>query len=130
MANVSVRKRILLVDDEAGIRLTLPRVLTKYGFEVISVTSVEDALGEIQTAEFDVLLSDLNIPQSNEGFLVIEAMRRSQPRCLNFILTGYPEAASAARAAKHGVAHYFTKPVDIDELVRLLREKLSAKRHA
>ena len=44
----------------------------------------------LQSERFDILLSDLNLPQPNAGFTVIKAMRKMQPRCINFVLTGYP----------------------------------------
>lgn len=119
-----LRKRILLVDDEIGIRLTLPHILSKHGFDVTSVASLEDAVAEIQTDSFDALLSDLNLPAANQGFRVIEEMRRFQPHCVNFILTGYPAEATATQATHHQVAHYFIKPVDIAELVGTINKKL------
>ena len=89
MARQGCRKtRILLVDDEASIRLTLARVLAKLGFDVTSAGTLADALAEIQNAQFDILLSDLNLPDSNSGFIVIEAMRKAQPRCINFLKRG------------------------------------------
>ncbi len=54
-------KRLLFVDDEEGIRLTLPLLLQARGFNVRVAASVPEALSEIRTHEFDVLLSDLNI---------------------------------------------------------------------
>ena len=124
------RKRILFVDDEPAIRLTLPHILSSRGFEVISAADVENAVAEIKARQFDALLSDLNIPVSNEGFEVISAMRRHQPRCVNFILTGYPGEASSALAIEHQVAHYFTKPVDIEALVSKMNEKIIAAHRA
>jgi DNA-binding NtrC family response regulator len=126
MADDSVRKRILFVDDEAGIRLTLPRILAKYGFDVTSVANVQDALAEIEAQEFDAFLSDLNLPLPNQRFVVIEAMRRHQPRCVTFAFTGYPGDESALQALDHQVAHYFTQPVDIEELVNTINDKLAA----
>lgn len=124
----SLRKRILFVDDEASIRLTLPRILVKYGFEVTSAASVDEAVKEIKAHKFDALLSDLNLPLANEGFVVIRAMRRHQPRCVNFVLTGYPGDASVEKAVEQQVAYYFTKPVDINELVKTIMDKLSSTR--
>jgi DNA-binding NtrC family response regulator len=124
VADDLLRKRILFVDDEVAIRLTLPRILVKYGFEVTSVASVADAVTEIKAHKFDALLSDLNVPQPNEGFVVVRAMRQHQPRCVNFVLTGYPAEASVEEAVEQQVAHYFTKPVDIDELVGTIMDKL------
>jgi DNA-binding NtrC family response regulator len=127
MAKQRCRKaRILFVDDEASIRLTLPRVLANLGFDVTSVGTVNDALAEIQSAQFDILLSDLNLPQSNAGFTVIEEMRKTQPRCINFILTGYPADESFQRANGHDVAHYFTKPVEIEEMIETIKKELAA----
>jgi DNA-binding NtrC family response regulator len=121
------KPRILFVDDEAGIRLTLPRVLAKFGFDITSVGSLDDALAEIRTERFDILLSDLNLPEPNAGFTVIAAMRKAQPRCVNFILTGYPADESLLRANGNGVAHYFIKPVDIEEMVETMKNKLAAQ---
>jgi len=131
MAKQTCRKaRILFVDDEAGIRLTLPLVLAKFGFDVTSVGSLDNALTEIRAEKFDILLSDLNLPQLNAGFVVIEAMRKAQPRCINFILTGYPADESFQRANQHGVAHYFIKPVEIEEMVRTIKKKLAQNQQA
>lgn len=128
MAKQTCREaRILFVDDEASIRLTLPRVLTKWGFDITSVGTVNDALAEIRKGQFDILLSDLNLPQPNAGFTVIEEMRKAQPRCINFILTGYPADESLRRANGHDVAHYFVKPVEIEEMVKTMKKKLAAQ---
>lgn len=127
MAKQTCREtRILFVDDEVSIRLTLPRVLAKSGFDITSVGSLDDALAEIKTKKFDILISDLNLPQPNAGFAVIEAMRKAQPRCINFILTGYPGDESLQRANGHDVAHYFIKPVEIEEMVKMMKKKLAA----
>ena len=115
---------MLFVDDEDSILFTLPRILAGFGFEVTAVCSVDDALTTIQNERFDVLLSDLNVPEPNAGFIVIEAMRKAQPRCLNFILTGYPAGDSVQLANGHEVAHYFTKPVDTEEMVKTIKGKL------
>jgi DNA-binding NtrC family response regulator len=115
------------VDDEASIRLTLPRVLATFGFDITSVGTVSDALAQIRSEKFDILLSDLNLPQPNAGFSVIKAMRKAQPRCINFVLTGYPADESFQRANGHNVAHYFVKPVDIEEMVETIRNKLGAQ---
>ena len=71
------RKRILFVDDEPSIRLTLPPVLQEHGFEVKTAASVAEALSEIRRDRFDVLLSDLNIAEEGDGFQVVGAMRKA-----------------------------------------------------
>jgi DNA-binding response OmpR family regulator len=118
--------RLLFVDDEDNIRLTLPLLLEQHGFDVTSVPTVADALVQITAISFDVLLADLNIHKEGDGFLVIAAMRRAQPRCKNFILTGYPGLESAIRAIQNQVDDFFTKPADVEELVAKIKARLAA----
>ena len=87
--------RILFVDDEESIRLTLPPVLKEKGFEVTAAASVAEALVEINGQKFDVLIADLNLAEEGDGFLVVSAMRHIQPHCVNLILTGYPALETA-----------------------------------
>jgi DNA-binding response OmpR family regulator len=119
------RPRLLFVDDEHSIRATLPLLLEKHGFDVTTVPTVADALVQISAVSFDVLVADLNIHREGDGFLVITAMRRAQPRCKNFILTGYPGLENAIRAIQNQVDDYFTKPADIEQLVTKIRARLA-----
>ncbi len=121
------RKRILFVDDETSIRLTLPPVLEQAGFEVQVAESVPDAMFEINSHPFDVLISDLNISEEGDGFLVTGAMRQIQPECITFILTGYPAFETALQAIHSHVDDYLVKPVEIEALVRKVRDKLAKR---
>ena len=118
-----MKKKVLFVDDEASIRLTLPAILTREGFEVCVVATVPEALQAIQNQQFDILLADLNIGEAGDGFTVVSAMRRTQPQAATFILTGYPDFQSALIAIRNQVDDYLTKPVEIKKLVEALKEK-------
>jgi len=72
-------RRILFVDDEPGIRVTLSAILQANGFQVTSAATVAEALREINSQTFDALISDLNIGEPGDGFTVVSAMRRTQP---------------------------------------------------
>jgi|SRR5436190_13283878 len=120
-------KRILFVDDEPSIRLTLPAILQENGFEVTTAASVAEAMSEISRSRFDALLSDLNISENGDGFLIVSAMRRSQPECVTMILTGYPGFETAVQGIRNQVDDYLTKPADIDALVTSLNGKLASK---
>ena len=124
------RKRILFVDDEASIRLTLPPVLEQAGFQLHVAETVSDALFEINSNSFDVLISDLNIGEEGDGFLVTTAMRQVQPGCVTFILTGYPAFETALQAIHREVDDYLVKPVDVDALVNTIRSKLAQRQAA
>ena len=82
--------RILFVDDEPNICLTMPAILRQHGYDVTAVGTVSEALTQILAAQFDILISDLNIGHPGDGFTVVSAMRRTQPTCITLILTGYP----------------------------------------
>ena len=121
------RNRILFVDDEPNIRLTLPPVLEQHGFEVKAAGSVAEAVQHIEVSVFDVLISDLNVEQNGDGLHVVTAMREKQPHCITFILTGYPGFESAVDALRLRVDDYVVKPVDVETLITTLRKKLDKK---
>lgn len=118
-------KRVLFVDDEAGLRLTFPEILKHNGFEVTTAASVSEALREITTNQFDILISDLNIGEAGDGFTVVSAMRRTQPDCINLILTGFPAFENALSAIQRQVDDYLVKPARVEQLVKLIEEKLN-----
>jgi DNA-binding response OmpR family regulator len=124
------KTRILFVDDEPGIRLTLPAILSGFGFEITVAASVPEALALISTQEFDVLISDLNIGQPGDGFTVVSAMRRTQPEARTFILTGYPAFETALEAIRQQVDDYLVKPANIEMLVGKIRQKLTGPKPA
>src|SRR5437899_442320 len=121
--------KLLFVDDEEGIRLTLPLLLKARGFDVRVAASVPEALSEIRTHKFDVLLSDLNIGKDGDGFTVVKAMRRAHPNCVTVLLTGYPAFESALQAIHDEVDDYFVKPAELDSLISTIERKLLARRY-
>ncbi|HZS28441.1 MAG TPA: response regulator [Candidatus Angelobacter sp.] len=116
--------KILFVDDEPAIRLTLPAILESVGFKVVAAATVPEALSIIGSQIFDVLISDLNIGSPGDGFTVVSAMRRTQPDAVTFILTGYPAFETALEAIRQQVDDYLVKPTDIQELVDKIKTKL------
>lgn len=116
--------RILFVDDEPGIRLSLPAVLAMHGFEVTTAGSVAEALHSMNSHAFDVLISDLNIGHPGDGFTVVSAMRRTQPDCVTLILTGYPAFETALQAIRSQVDDYLIKPAPVEMLVSAIEQKL------
>lgn len=118
-------KRILFVDDEPGIRETLSIILRRYGFAVTVAATVAQALEEIKTHEFDLLLCDLNIEGKRDGYTVVRGMRQVDPECIAIILTGYPDEESEAEGANLGIDDYIAKPANADALVAILAERLT-----
>ena len=122
--------RILVVDDEPGVTELLPKVLAVHGYEAVTANSVAQALHIITSQKFDVLISDLNMGHIADGFTVVHTMRRVNPDCINFILTGYPAFETALQALRAQVDDYLTKPSDIPTLVAAIERRLKERRPA
>ncbi len=118
---------ILFVDDEPAIRETLPKILEMSGHTVVAAATVAEALGFITSERFDLLISDLNIGHPADGFIVVSAMRRTDPECVTFILTGYPGFETALQAIREQVDDYLIKPADIKQLLKTIDEKLTTR---
>ena len=116
--------RMLFVDDEPNIRLTLPQILRMHGYEVEVASTVTEALSAIQSRNFDVLISDLNIGNPGDGFTVVSAMRRTQSECITLILTGYPGFETALQAIRSQVDDYLVKPTQVEQLVDTIERKI------
>ncbi|HET7871946.1 MAG TPA: response regulator, partial [Terriglobales bacterium] len=125
--HLGVNPRLLFVDDEPSIRITLPAILEQQGFQVTAAATVPEALALITAEKYDILIADLNIGQPGDGFTVVSAMRRTQPEAVTFILTGYPAFESALRAIREQVDDFFTKPTDVSDLVTALRRALATR---
>ena len=93
-------KRVLFVDDEPGIRKTLPVILRRYGFFVTVAATVVEALDAIKTKQFDLLLCDMNIDGESDGYVVIRALREVNPRCVVIVLTAFPSIETAVASEK------------------------------
>jgi ActR/RegA family two-component response regulator len=119
------RTRLLFVDDEAGIRQTMPPILEMHGFEVTIAGSVPEALTAMQSQEFDVLVADLNVGQPGDGFTIVSAMRRTQPQAVTLILTGYPAFDTALEAIRRQADAYVVKPAEIDNLLETIENLLN-----
>ena len=83
--------RVLLVDDDASVLDMMSQSLRSKGFEVVAVDGVTEALKYIATESFEVLITDLHMPNAGDGFTVISAMRHSQPNALTMLLSGFPD---------------------------------------
>ena len=122
--------KLLLVDDDDAVRVTLAAVLEFHGFVVRAASTVPEALELVSTDKFDVLLADLNVGQPGDGFTVVSAMRRVQPNACTFILTGYPDFESAIQAIRNQVDDYFSKPLKVENLVAAITSVHRGKKPA
>jgi len=116
--------RILLAEDDDAVRDMLRTSLERDGFEVVAVANVCEALSRIATENFDVLLSDLHMPQAGDGFTVVSAMRHTHPNAVTLVLSGYPAMNEALSAIRLQADEILVKPIQIASLREIIREKL------
>lgn len=116
--------RILLVDDEPILRLTLRNDLTEGGYEVTCASDGAEGLRLIQTRSFDVALLDLKLPKV-DGLTLLQSFRTANPQGLALMMTAYGTIQSAVAAMKAGATDYLLKPFPSEELLTLLRGLLA-----
>jgi DNA-binding NtrC family response regulator len=117
--------RILIVDDDDLIRLSLNEVLEYEGFEVTSAGNVADALKLISTNIYDVLLSDLHMPGAGDGLTLVSAMRHANPNAVTMLLSAFPEMDAASHAIMLQTDQILVKPLNVTALVTAIRERLA-----
>jgi two-component system response regulator YesN len=118
-----MKARVLIVDDEPvicrGLRLTVP--WEEIGVEIIGEAyNGEQALAIVQKTPVDVILTDVRMPSMN-GLELVEILHREDYRIKTIILSGYDEFTYAKKAIRFGVRDYLLKPVDVDELMEVIR---------
>ena len=123
-----VTHKVLLVDDDDAVRAMMNATLERKGFDVVAVASVTDALRHITTESFDVLITDLHMPNAGDGFAVVTAMRHSQPDALTLLVSGYPDVQSAMAAILLEADEIIVKPFEVGRLAELVREKMITRK--
>jgi CheY-like chemotaxis protein len=118
----AAKARLLLVDDNESLRMTLRLVLERNGFEVSAAANVNEALKLIGAQQFDVLLSDLHMPAAGDGLTVVSAMRHSNPRAVTLIFSAYPAMKEAAAAILGQADGVLVKPLSVEALVGTIRD--------
>jgi len=126
----SASHKVLLVDDDEGVRTMMNLTLNAKGFDVVAAATVTEALKLIATESFDVLITDLHMPNPSDGFTVVSAMRHSQPDALTLLVSGYPDVQSAMSAILLEADEIIVKPFETGRLVDLLRDKLLTRKPA
>ena len=125
-----VAHKVLLVDDDDAVRAMMNATLERKGFDVVAAASVTEALRRISTESFDVLITDLHMPNPGDGFTVVSAMRHSQPDALTLLVSGYPDVPSAMAAILLEADEIIVKPFEVGRLAELVREKMLTRRPA
>jgi DNA-binding NtrC family response regulator len=117
------RARLLVVEDKESLRRLLVTALSEEGYEVASAADVAGAKAQLAEGPFAAVLSDLKLPDGS-GLDVLAAAREAAPSAPVIMLTGFGTVATAVEAMKQGAYDFLEKPVEIDDLARLLERAL------
>jgi DNA-binding response OmpR family regulator len=126
-----MNQRILLVDDEPAILLTLKAILEMNGFEVVTAASSAEARLRLQADSYHLVITDLKMEKETSGFDVVRFAREQQYRPAVAILTAYPELGADWKEQE--AESLWIKPVNIPELLEqvkalLARQQMTTRR--
>ena len=119
--------RVLIVDDEKGMRDFLSIMLRKEGYSVSTAESVEAASVRVGRGEADLILTDISMP-GRSGMELLRHARSTSPDTPVIMITAYASTESAVEALKLGACDYITKPFDVEEMKIIVRNALD-RRH-
>ncbi len=126
--DVEARSKVIVVDDEAGIRRGCQRVLTAAGLEVLTAESAEQALAVVERdPDIEVALVDLRMPGMGGMELLSELSRRA-PDVVRVVITAYATIESAIEATRRGAFDFLAKPFTPEDLIRLTNKALEQAR--
>ncbi len=123
------RPRILVVDDEKVIRDMLADFLGMEGYVVRTAEDGTSALGELEKAHYDLVISDLKMPRMG-GIQLLDAIGKTAPDALTVIMTGFGTVETAIDAMKRGAYDYVLKPFKLDEVVHVVQRGIEKQRMA
>jgi YesN/AraC family two-component response regulator len=117
------KARVLVVDDERIVHDSVGRILAGEGYEMDSALRVDDALDLLSKHSYDVVLTDLMMPDDS-GMKAVEAVARDHPDCGVVMFTGFATVESAVESMKLGALDYLPKPFTPEELIEVLNRAL------
>jgi two-component system, response regulator, stage 0 sporulation protein F len=118
-------KKVLIVDDQFGIRVLLQEVLTKEGYQTSQAHNGIAALEIAEQEQPDLILLDMKIP-GMDGLEILRNLRKRGMDTKVLMMTAYGELDLIQEAMDMGALAHFTKPFDIDELRQVVNAQLNA----
>jgi len=117
-----MKRRILLVDDELAILLTLKAILEMHGFEVETAASAKEAGQKLEKSTYHMVITDMKMEKDASGYDVIRAAKRQSYDPATAILTAYPALGTEWR--NEGAQSLLVKPVGTEDLLRQIEALL------
>ena len=125
----SLKKTILVVDDDKSILRTFTRILQKSGYEIDTAETGQEAIEKTQTRSYDLALVDIRLPDI-DGTDLLAKLKKPLQHTVKIMITGFPSLETGVKALDEGADAYLVKPVKPQELLILLEEKLKGREAA
>jgi signal transduction histidine kinase len=122
------RERILVADDDPGLLLALPKILSPLGLAIDTAANVPDALLRFRASETPLALLDLAIPTPADGMRLAQEIKWKSPKTEIIFITAYPSLETALPAMRIGVCDYLIKPFSSEDLQTAVRNRLEQRR--
>ncbi len=119
--------RVLIADDEDGLRWVLEKGLRQAGYEVTAVRDGDEALRAFSDAPFDLVFLDIRMP-GTDGLTVLAKLRELAGDAHVIVMTAHGTMETAIQAMQRGAYDYLAKPFDLDEVLLLAERALAAGR--
>ncbi|MFV8321636.1 sigma-54-dependent transcriptional regulator [Flavobacterium sp. LS2R12] len=115
--------KILLIEDDVAFCKLLEKFLIKKLYVVTAVFSAEEAKSKIKSDKFDLIITDLRLPDS-DGIVLMSEIKLTHPNIPIILMTGYSDVSTAVKAIKNGAADYFSKPFNPEEVLLVITNAL------
>src|SRR5579859_4524901 len=119
-------ERLLIVEDDAGVRTTIVNFLELEGYAVDAVSSSDEALDRLSQTAYPIVISDIYI-DGRTGLDVLEAARRKDPECSVILMTARGTMETVMAATRGGAFDYIAKPFDLDRMVETVKRAEAAR---
>jgi len=116
-----MKKKILIVDDDSLVLKTLQNLLSRHNYEVHCAKSSEDALRQVESGNFNLIVSDVRMPEQ-DGIELLKKIRANGLGTPFVFITGYASENTPIDAIKLGAKDYILKPFNLDELLESVKK--------
>lgn len=111
--------KILLIEDDVAFCRLLEKFLIKKSYDVTATFSAAEAKSKIKSNEFDLIITDLRLPDS-DGIILMSEIKSTHPNVPVILMTGYSDVSTAVKAIKNGAADYISKPFNPEEVLLVI----------
>ncbi|GAX60093.1 response regulator [Candidatus Scalindua japonica] len=122
-----MKRKVLVIDDREVIVFLFKRFLSQQGFDVSTVCSYYDAMAKMAIADFDLVLTDIELGEGKTGIDILKEVQRTNPTCPVIFCTGNPDSMDVSEARRMGAYDCIYKPVKLETLSHSINMALRGK---